>query len=71
MGRDTCYYYPLLPQASLTERVNRNLKAALKIFQHQSQTVWDDNLPWLSVAFNTEAHDSTKSIPDKLFWGGN
>jgi hypothetical protein len=28
---------PYYPQVSLVERVNRNLKAALKIFHHQSQ----------------------------------
>jgi hypothetical protein len=28
---------PYYPQASLAERVNRNLKAALKIFHHESQ----------------------------------
>ena len=61
----TAYY----PQASLAERVNRNLKAALKIFHHQSQTTWDEDLPWLSVAFNTAVHESTKATPDKLFLG--
>jgi len=26
-------------------------------------------LPWLSVAFNTAVHESTRSTPDKLFLG--
>jgi hypothetical protein len=51
------------------ERVNRNLKAALKIFHHQSQLRWDEDLPWLSTAFNTAIHESTQSSPDKLFLG--
>jgi hypothetical protein len=60
---------PYYPQASLAERVNRNLKAALKIFHHKSQTTWDVDLPWLSVAFNTAVHESTNSTPDLLFLG--
>jgi len=35
---------PYYPQGSLAERVNRNLKSALKIFHHQSQNTWDENL---------------------------
>jgi hypothetical protein len=30
---------------------------------------WDVNLPWLSIAFNTAVHESTKCTPDKLFLG--
>jgi hypothetical protein len=60
---------PYYPQGSLAERVNRNLKAALKIFHHSSQDAWDEDLPWLSVAFNTAIHESTDCTPDKLFLG--
>jgi hypothetical protein len=60
---------PYYPQASLAERVNRNLKAALKIFHNESQTRWDEDLPWLSVAMNTAMHESTKSTPDMSFLG--
>ena len=60
---------PYYPQTSLVERVNRNLKSALKIFHHQSQTKWDEDLPLLSVAFNTAVHESSKSTPDVLFLG--
>jgi len=35
---------PYYPQGSLAERVNRNLKAALKIFYQQSQQKWDEDL---------------------------
>jgi len=34
-----------------------------------NQTTWDEDLPWLSLAFNTAVHASTKSTPDKLFLG--
>jgi transposase InsO family protein len=60
---------PYYPQGSLAERVNRNLKAALKIFHHNSQDAWDEDLPWLSVAFNTAVHESTNCTPDRLFLG--
>jgi transposase InsO family protein len=36
---------PYYPQGSLAERVNRNLKSALKIFHHRSQNTWDEDLP--------------------------
>jgi transposase InsO family protein len=39
--RITTTYYS---QGSLAERVNHNLKAALKIFHHQSQRKWDEDL---------------------------
>jgi transposase InsO family protein len=55
---------PYYPQASLAERVNHNLKSALKIFHHESQSEWDTVLPWLGLAFNTAVHDSTKCTPD-------
>ena len=61
----TAYY----PQASLVERANRYLKSALKIFHHQSQNKWHEDLPLLSVAFNTAVHESSKCTPDLLFLG--
>ena len=60
---------PYYPQASLAERVNRNLKAALKIFHHKAQNTWDENLCQLSMAFNIAVHESTRSTPDILFLG--
>jgi hypothetical protein len=60
---------PYYPQGSLVELANRNLKAALKIFHHQSHNLWDEYLPWLSMAFNTAIHESTQATPDKLFLG--
>jgi len=49
----TAYY----PQGSLAERVNRNLKSEIKIFHHESQNMWDENLVWISLAFNTAVHE--------------
>jgi hypothetical protein len=75
--KDVCFRWgiehitttPYYPQASLVERVNRNLKSALKIFHHESQTEWDADLPWISMAFNTAIHESTKCTPRRLFLG--
>jgi hypothetical protein len=75
--RDLCFRWgiehlttsPYYPQASLAERVNRNLKAALKIFHHEKQKGWDNDLPCLSMAFNTALHESTHATPDSLFLG--
>ena len=73
--RDMCFRWgiqhvtttPYYPQGSLAERVNRNLKAALKIFCHESHNTWDVELPWLSLAFNTAIHETTGVTPDKFF----
>jgi hypothetical protein len=75
--RDLCFRWvityitttPYYPQALLSERVNRNLKSVLLIFQHESQTTLGEDLPWRSLAFNTAVHESTKSTLDKLFLG--
>jgi hypothetical protein len=69
MGNKSYHYDTHYPQGLLAERVNQNLKSALKIFHHNSQDTWDEDLPWLSVAFNTAVHDSTNCTPDKLFLG--
>jgi hypothetical protein len=49
--------------------VNRNLKAALKIFHRETQSAWDEDLLWLSMAFNTAVHESTQATPDLPFFG--
>ena len=51
------------------ERGNRNLKSTRKIFKHESQNLWDEDLLWLSLAFNTAIHESTHSTPDLLYLG--
>jgi hypothetical protein len=58
---------PYYPQGSLTQNINRNLKAALKTFHYQSQWIWDEDLHLLAFSFNTACHESTKFCPAKLF----
>jgi len=60
---------PYYPQGSLVERVNRNLKSALKIFHSQSQNKWDEDLPLVAMGFNTAVHESSGFTPDILFLG--
>jgi hypothetical protein len=53
----------LIPHCTISrvrlQRVNCNLRAALKIFHHRSQQKWDEDLHLLAFAFNT-AYESTK-----------
>jgi len=62
-GSNTPYY----TQGFLAERVNRNVKSALKLFHHESQNSWDEDLPWMRLAINTAVNQSTRSTPDVLF----
>jgi hypothetical protein len=41
----------------------------LKIFYHQPQKKWDEDLHSLAFAFNSACHDSKKFCPAKLFLG--
>jgi len=61
----TSYY----TQSSLAKRVNRNLKSALKVYHHQAQNSWYENLPFLAFAFKTALHDSTQTTFDLLCLG--
>jgi hypothetical protein len=60
---------PYYPQASQVERFNRNLKTALTIYHNSQHVSWDENLPSLTMAFNTAWHESTGSTPALLFLG--
>lgn len=60
---------PYHPQASLAERVNRNLKSALIAYHSGNHRLWDRNLFWLSFAFNTARHDAHKEVPASLVLG--
>lgn len=62
---------PYHPQSNQVERVNRNLKTALRIFHHQNQTEWDTLLHFFQISFNSAIHESTKQSPASLFLGYN
>jgi hypothetical protein len=50
-------------QPSHADRFNRNLRAALIAYHRDAHDTWDQQLPWLQLAFNTAEHESTKSTP--------
>jgi hypothetical protein len=54
---------PYYPSPSHAERFNRNLRAALTAHHADSQTKWDEDLPWLQVAFNIATHEATSMTP--------
>jgi hypothetical protein len=54
---------PYHPQPSHAERFNKNLRAALIAYHSDAQNIWDRNLTWLQLAFNTADHESTKATP--------
>lgn len=57
------------PKANCSERNNKNLKTALKIYSSQQQTKWDVNLAYLTLAFNSAPHESHKRTPSSVFLG--
>jgi hypothetical protein len=47
------------PQASQVERFTRNLKVALAIYHNVQHDRWDENILYLTMAFNSAWHEST------------
>lgn len=60
---------PYYPNPSHAERVNKNLKVAMRIFHNEHQQLWDQNIHWFQIAFNSATHESTKATPAKLLCG--
>jgi hypothetical protein len=54
---------PYYPQPSHAERFNKNLRAALIAYHREAHDMWDQNLPWLQLAFNSAEHEATKACP--------
>lgn len=57
------------PQSNNSERVNRNLVTALRIYSHSNHKMWDTHLPYLMLSFNTCKHDSTGVTPASVYLG--
>jgi len=57
------------PQGNQSERLNRNLKFALKIYCSETQKKWDENLPYFQMALNSAVHESTNQTPASVFLG--
>lgn len=58
---------PYYPNPSHAERVNKNIKTALRIFHNQNHTEWDQNIHFFQLAFNSAKHESTGFSPAELF----
>jgi len=59
---------PYYPQPSHAERFNRNLRAALIAYHSGAHAMWDQNLTWLQLVFNTAEHESTKATPFRVIF---
>lgn len=57
------------PQGNQSERENRNLKYALKIFHSKTQHRWDENLNYLMIGINSAHHISIGMTPAMALMG--
>ena len=77
--RDLCFRWgiehlttnPYYPRGSLADRVNRNMNSTLKIFNHESQSSWDEYLPCLSLAFTLPCVRARIVLRTSCFWGAS
>jgi len=60
---------PYHPQANNSERANRNLTMALRIYHHNAQKSWDVYLPYFMLSMNTCQHISTGVTPASIYLG--
>lgn len=58
---------PYYPNPSHAERVNKNIKIAIRIYHSDHQTDWDQNIHLFQIAFNSAKHLSTGYSPADLF----
>jgi len=54
---------PCSLQPSHAERFNVNLRSALIACHSHADTIWDQNISWLQLAFNSAEHEATKAAP--------
>jgi transposase InsO family protein len=59
---------PYYPQPSHAERFNKNLRAALIAYHSNAHTMWDTQLDWLQLAFNTAQHEATGATPFEVIF---
>lgn len=71
MGIVHIFTTPYYPNPSHAERVNKNVKIALRTFHSEYQAQWDQHIHWFQIAFNSAIHESTNTSPDRLFLGRN
>jgi hypothetical protein len=59
----------LLPPGLVRGDSKQEFESRIENFYHESQDMWDQDLPWFALAFNTAVHESTRYTPDVLFLG--
>jgi len=60
---------PYHPQANITERVNRNIRAVLSSYVAQKHSAWDEYLPAVALALRTAVSETTGYSPAMLTYG--
>ena len=61
---------PGRPQSDgMVERYNRTLERMLRAFVSSHQRDWDKYLPYLTMAYRSSQHESTKYTPNRLMLG--
>jgi len=61
---------PYHPQSDgMVERFNRTLTTMLSAYVNENQTNWDDQIPYVMMAYRSSEHETTEMTPNKLMLG--
>ena len=70
MGSTHIYSTPYHPQTNgQVERYNSTMDAKIAALSNLRKTDWDDQLPFVTLNYNTSIHSSTKQIPFEMMYG--
>ena len=53
----------------LVEKQNRTLKKLLRSYVEENPQAWEDHLPFVTMAYRSTSHESTKCSPNLLMFG--
>lgn len=59
---------PYYPKPNQAERINKQLKIALRIYHHANQVKWDTKLHLFQQAFNSGYHSAINTNPNSLMF---
>ncbi|MES9884898.1 MAG: reverse transcriptase domain-containing protein [Sedimenticola sp.] len=70
LGIDKTHTTPYRPQSDgLVERFNKTLKTMLKAYVNENRSNWDEQIPFVLMAYRSTIHDSTGCTPNSLMLG--
>ena len=70
IGSTHLYTTPYHPQSNgQVERYNSTMDAKIAALSNLQKTDWDDQLPFVTLNYNTTIHSSTKQIPFEMMYG--